>query len=140
MLTATRRTADALRPAADAAERTCASTAASDSATLDAAAIPGAGAWYGRVRSAENRALGCALRASATAIGMPARGVTWVWIALAASVAAENPLVELVRCHLCEAQEVRGPIEGCCQECDAAAVEEANREFFLPLLTNLSKL
>lgn len=32
----------------------------------------------------------------------------------------------------------KGPIEDCCQECDAATVDEATNDFFLPLLNDLS--
>ena len=31
-----------------------------------------------------------------------------------------------------------GPIEDCCQECDAATVDEATNDFFLPLLNDLA--
>jgi hypothetical protein len=39
-----------------------------------------------------------------------------------------------------QSQPVNGPIEGCCQECDAATVDLANSRHVLPLLDNLTRL
>ncbi|KAA0175215.1 hypothetical protein FNF27_03223 [Cafeteria roenbergensis] len=71
---------------------------------------------------------------------VPCFAIVLVWAVVQApeAEAAGSGLLGFARCHLCETRAPEGPIEDCCQECDAATVDEATNDFFLPLLNDLA--